>query len=495
MEPGMSQDRDPGSQHLIYSQQHELPDTMDHHNDEQQIASLNMKVAVLLNKEENAVSFLSVAQCHTVINTLKRMQQARDNEIIQMLKPFIDSLDELILRLKAWKRLCHESGPYHPHAELIFKLEQLVNTELGMKPGSFELEGDILLAIEASNKILRALAVEKKYVGLSKPMSLLKHNVKQTMVDIQRFLNFIIAAHEPVPGARFRPSDALDATKGQVIVWKGRPFYIDPVDDDIVVCGPKHPMLKVPGSEWNKWFKLNPENCPPAHMERINFPDGAFHEFRERLREAHHVEYDNMAARGFALQDGLFYNAQQEAHFVKYKNRKNKGKSTNEQNEHVIDFEHAENLDWDMVTYLKMLDHKEIDYTLAPADSEEDYGPGFWWAVIPGSDVINFLHPGYRQGFAITNERIDHPCDFKIFKELEVDFSKMRMEPIEANGALTPYLYEDAATGDDFENAPEEVQHIPLGPFLREGLYLDARRDIMRIKGFNFVKPEFRRLY
>ena len=74
---------------------------------------------------------------------------------------------------------------------------------------------------------------------------------------------------------------------------------------------------------------------------------------------------------------------------------------------------------------------------------------------------------------------------------MEVDFSKMRMTPEEANGALTPYMYEDAATGDDFEDELEEVEDIPLGQFSQEGLYLDTRRDLMRVKGFNFLRPQF----
>lgn len=68
----------------------------------------------------------------------------------------------------------------------------------------------------------------------------------------------------------------------------------------------------------------------------------------------------------------------------------------------------------------------------------------------------------------------------------------MRMAPEEANGALTPYFYGDAATGDDFEDEPEEVENIPLGPFTREGLYLDTRRDLMRVKAFTFLRPQFR---
>jgi hypothetical protein len=67
----------------------------------------------------------------------------------------------------------------------------------------------------------------------------------------------------------------------------------------------------------------------------------------------------------------------------------------------------------------------------------------------------------------------------------------MRMTAEEANGALTPYIYEDAATGDDFEHDPEEVEAMPLNHFSQEGLYLDTRRDIMRVKGFNFIRPQF----
>lgn len=71
----------------------------------------------------------------------------------------------------------------------------------------------------------------------------------------------------------------------------------------------------------------------------------------------------------------------------------------------------------------------------------------------------------------------------------------MRITPEEANGVLTPYLYEDAATGDDFENDPEEVENIPMGQFSREGLYLDTRRDWMRVRGLAFLRPQFQRPY
>lgn len=67
----------------------------------------------------------------------------------------------------------------------------------------------------------------------------------------------------------------------------------------------------------------------------------------------------------------------------------------------------------------------------------------------------------------------------------------MRMTPDEVNGALTPYLYEEASTGEDLEDDPEEMAAI--GMFLQEGLYLDTRQDVIRVKGFNFVRPEDRR--
>lgn len=239
------------------------------------------------------------------------MQRARDTEITQMLKPYTDSLDELFPRLRVWNNLCHGSGLHQPHAELIFKLDTLVKTEFGMKPGSFSLEHDILIAIEASKKVLRALAVEKKYLGLSKPMAMLKHNVKELMVNIQRLLAFIIDARKPVPGARFRPSDVLDPTKGQVVLRRGRPFYVDPLNDDLVICGPKHPLLRAPGSEWNKWLKVPRAkwNGIDNYM-RFNIPDGPFRDLRDQFAEARQVESDNMAARSLAF-DGDFHNDKQ----------------------------------------------------------------------------------------------------------------------------------------------------------------------------------------
>jgi hypothetical protein len=44
-----------------------------------------------------------------------------------------------------------------------------------------------------------------------------------------------------------------------------------------------------------------------------------------------------------------------------------------------IDFEHVETLDWDMSTYLKMLDHKEVDYKRAP--SSDQLEPRFWYSI------------------------------------------------------------------------------------------------------------------
>ena len=76
-----------------------------------------------------------------------------------------------------------------------------------------------------------------------------------------------------------------------------------------------------------------------------------------------------------------------------------------------------------------------------------------------------------------------------------VDFSKMGLEPEEANGTLTPYVYEDSATGTDFEEDPEEVEDILLGPFSREGLYLDTRKDILRLREFVFTHPKHRNQY
>lgn len=272
-------------------------------------ARLKTKVAILLRKEPTAVQCLSATQCHTVIDTFKRMQRARDTDIIQMLKPYTDSLDELLPRLKVWKQLCH--GLNQPDSELIFKLDTLAKTEFGMKPGSFSLEHDVLIAIEASNKVLRALAVENKYLGLSKPMALVKYNVKQMMVDIQRLLISIIDARKPVPGARFRPSEVLDATKGQVVLRKGRPFYVDPLDDDLVTCGPKHPLLRHPGSEWNKWIRL-----PHAKWDgldpyfKLNIPDGAFRHLREQFAQAIQVENEIVAELQLAY-GGEFYNGKQ----------------------------------------------------------------------------------------------------------------------------------------------------------------------------------------
>lgn len=319
MEPGPPRNPEAEVKRLNSSEQ---PEMIHHRNEKEQLGKitleaqctllivrieyLNMKVAVLLNREQHAVPFLSAAQCHTVIDTLKRMQRARDIEIIQTMKPFTDSLDEVLPRLKEWKRLYHGSGLHQPHAELKFKLEQLAKTDLGMKPGSFSIEGDVLLAIEASNKILRALAVEKKYVGLSKPMSLLKRNVKQSMINVQGLLVNIIDALQPIPGERFYPSDVLDPTKGQVVLRRGRPFYVDPLDNDLVICGPKHPLIKAPGSEWNKWLRI-----PRAEWNgldrwmRFSIPDGPFRHLREQFLEALQVESDNTFARKSSW-DGYF---------------------------------------------------------------------------------------------------------------------------------------------------------------------------------------------
>lgn len=57
---------------------------------------------------------------------------------------------------------------------------------------------------------------------------------------------------------------------------------------------------------------------------------------------------------------------------------------------------------------------------------------------------------------------------------------------------MTPYLYEDAATGEDLDDDPEAIENIPMGMFLREGLYLDTRQDVIRVKGFNFYPPDAR---
>lgn len=52
------------------------------------------------------------------------------------------------------------------------------------------------------------------------------------------------------------------------------------------------------------------------------------------------------------------------------------------QEEREIDFEHAEMLDWDMSTYLKMLDHKGVDYTRAPPPEDFQKGPWYYLTVV-----------------------------------------------------------------------------------------------------------------
>lgn len=47
--------------------------------------------------------------------------------------------------------------------------------------------------------------------------------------------------------------------------------------------------------------------------------------------------------------------------------------------ERNVDFEHVETLDWDMSTYLKMLDHNEVDYTRARP--EDQFEKGLWYHI------------------------------------------------------------------------------------------------------------------
>jgi hypothetical protein len=252
-------------------------------------------VAALLNKERHAVQSLSAAQCQNIIGIFRKIQQDRDAEIMQLLKPFTDCLDNLIPRMAFWVGLCDGAAAelLQPHTELFHTLDSLVNTPEGMKPGSYFLEGDVLLAIEASNKILRALAIEKKYLGLSTPMAQLKSNVKKMMGAILELLEKINKLRTPIPGVRFFPT--LDATKGQVVLRKGYPFYVDPNDDNLVVCPPKHPLVKAPGSEWNKWFQIPPvptiSNC--KHVVRIHVQTEAFRHLRHMFQTARFIEFDN----------------------------------------------------------------------------------------------------------------------------------------------------------------------------------------------------------
>lgn len=257
-----------------------------------------MKAAVLLNKDQYTVQSLSVEQCQNVISIFKDMQRARDDEILRMLKPFTTCLDDIIPRLKVWSRMCEKGGSLRPHAELFFKLESFFKTDMGMKLGSYLLERDALMAIEASNKIFRALAIEKKYLGLSKPMTLLKHNVQKLMAQITKVMTYIIKARNRVPGSRFFPSDKLDASKGQVILKKGVAFYVDPRDDDLVVSPPKHPLTRLPGSEWNKWFKIPPPTFTGTDpFIKIHIQDAPFRHLRQQFEDARATELINVVKR------------------------------------------------------------------------------------------------------------------------------------------------------------------------------------------------------
>lgn len=68
----------------------------------------------------------------------------------------------------------------------------------------------------------------------------------------------------------------------------------------------------------------------------------------------------------------------------------------------------------------------------------------------------------------------------------------MRMAPEEANGALTPYAYEEGELHENYDADPEALDETGLGFFSREGLYLDDLNEVIIVGSLVFVRPEYR---
>lgn len=180
-----------------------------------------------------------------------------------------------------------------PRSSLLKTLSAPVETSMGTKPRSYELEDSVLVAITVSNKILEALQFEEKTIGLSRKLALLQETIKKKMICIVEFLtNFLlhIQRSPSAVGQYFPPS--------KVGLRKGLPGYIDPYEKLFKGASLKHPLVKTAGSEWNKWLKrhntkfirIDPGQSNACYM-KIYVPEGPILELREAFKTAIEVEH------------------------------------------------------------------------------------------------------------------------------------------------------------------------------------------------------------
>jgi hypothetical protein len=250
------------------------------------IDRLNARVALLLNEDRRKFPLLTADQCHAIIKTFERMQDARDEELYNLIKPLIDHLRATVASIDMWKSIMEL-----PRSELLKAFSMLVQTDMGMKPRSFELEGLVVVAIETSNKIMRALEIEDKEVGLSKALTLLKHNIKMMMANVEELLTELMKAVQPSPSAGAVYFDPL-----KVGLRKGIPSYLDPDEKVIKTASSKHPLVKTAGSEWNKWLKRHNTKFIRVDLRdnvfymKVYVPEGPILELREAFKTATEVE-------------------------------------------------------------------------------------------------------------------------------------------------------------------------------------------------------------
>ncbi|RKU41994.1 hypothetical protein DL546_003170 [Coniochaeta pulveracea] len=371
--------------------------------EEVHVDRLNAEVAILLKQERGQLPHLNPQQCYAVIETLGRMQDDRDAEVYNLLKPSLDQLRTVVTHMNMWKSLMSL-----PRSDLLKALSSHVKTDMGIKTRSFQLQGRVLMAIEASNEIHRALEVEKEASGLSKVLVKLMHEVKQIMEDIQDFLVDLMRHTQRSPSTAavyFRPL--------KVGLRKGIPSYLDPDRKVLKTASSKHPLVKTAGSEWNKWFHRHDTKFIRVARDRDEFymkfyvPEGPILELREAFKAAEvtepTIELERMlTAQPLAVSQG----------------KQDDATKTSEGFEGDNDIEYLEDLEWDFTTYLKILDHKKVDYLQAGDDfigREPDHQ--FYEDPMNVSDreLRRFLLPDYSGIVMARHERIFHPADIELF--------------------------------------------------------------------------------
>jgi hypothetical protein len=110
---------------------------------------------------------------------------------------------------------------------------------MGIDSRSFQLQGWVLVAVEASTLVHRAHEAQKEALGLSKVLAQLKHEVKQMMDSVQTLLDDLMRHPQRSPSTA-----AVYFGPLKMGLKNGIPSYLDPDGKVVENASFKHPLVK-----------------------------------------------------------------------------------------------------------------------------------------------------------------------------------------------------------------------------------------------------------